>query len=150
MSVDDALLVRVLRESATIAVVGCSTEPLKPGYFVPQYLQQQGYRLRPVNPNHDAILGEDCVGSLLELEAPVDVVEVFRPAAEAVVLARQSATIGARCLWLQLGIESDEAARIARAAGLVVVMNECMGVAHGRVGLGPGVLPPVPVPGVNM
>lgn len=147
MSIDEALLYRVLREAVTIAVVGCSADPLKPGFFVPQYLAGQRYRVLPVNPNRDSILGERCHDSLLDIGAHVDVVEVFRPRSEVADLARQAAAIRARCLWLQLGIEDADAARIARTAGLVAVMDECMGVAHGRLGLGPGVQPPVPSPG---
>lgn len=88
MSIDEPLLYRVLRETVTIAVVGCSADPLKPGFFVPQYLAGQRYRLLPVNPNHNSILGERCHDSLRDIDGHVDVVEVFRPASEAAELAR--------------------------------------------------------------
>ncbi len=76
--------------------------------------------------------------SLAEIDVPVDVVEVFRPAQEAPEIARQAITIGAKVLWLQVGIVSEEARQIAEAAGLTVVMNRCMGATHGLLGLGPG------------
>jgi uncharacterized protein len=138
---DDALRERLLRIYAgakTIAVVGASANESKPAHEIPRYLQSQGYRIVPVNPRGGVILGEPVAGSLGEIEDPVDVVDVFRPAEEAPEIARQAVAIGARVLWLQLGIESEEARRIAEAAGLTVVMNRCMGDTHGRLGLGPG------------
>jgi predicted CoA-binding protein len=84
------------------------------------------------------ILGQPVATSLAEIDVPVDVVDVFRPADEAPGIAHQAVEIGARVLWLQLGIESEEARRVAEQAGLTVVMNRCMGDTHGRLGLGPG------------
>jgi uncharacterized protein len=150
LTLDDALRYRILCESLTIAVVGCSADPLKPGFFVPQYLQAEGFRIVPVNPNRESVFGLRCHESLLDLHTAIDLVQVFRPATEAPELARQAVAIGARYLWLQLGIESDEARGISRRSGVVAVMDECMGVAHGRLGLGPGVRPPMPVPGVTV
>jgi predicted CoA-binding protein len=91
-----------------------------------------------VNPRGGELLGEPVARSLSEVDGPVDVVEVFRPAAEAPRIAREAVEVGARVLWLQLGIESQEARRIAEAAGLTVVMDRCMGDTHGELGLGPG------------
>jgi predicted CoA-binding protein len=102
---------------------------------VSRYLQGQGYRIRPVNPRGGELLGEAVARSLGE----VDVVEVFRPpAGEAPQVAREAVKAGARVLWLQAGISSEEAKRVAEAAGLTVVMNRCMGATHGELGLGPG------------
>lgn len=134
-------LLRVYEGTQTIAVVGCSTSWPKPAHVVPAYLQAQGFRIVPVNPNESEILGEAAVVGLRDVDSPVDVVEVFRPPAEAPAIAADAVAIGARCLWLQIGIVSEEAARIADAAGLTVVMDRCMGIAHGEVGLGPGVHP---------
>jgi predicted CoA-binding protein len=131
------------REDSTIAVVGASVTELKPGHFVPSYLQGQGLRIVPVNPRHEEVLGERCYPSLRDVAFQVDVVEVFRPADEAPAIAEDAVAIGARCLWLQVGIISEEAAEIAEAHGLAVVMDRCMGVMHGELGLGPGVVPPV-------
>ena len=131
-------LLRVYSQSRTIAVVGASTDPSKASHTVPAYLQSQGYRVLPVNPRGGEIFGERVFHSLSEINVPVDVVEVFRPAQEAPEIARQAAAIGAKVLWLQLGIVSEEAEQIAEAAGLTVVMNRCMGATHAQLGLGPG------------
>jgi predicted CoA-binding protein len=131
-------LLRIYTETKTIAVVGASADPAKPAHQIPQYLQQQGYRIVPVNPHGGELLGEPVARSLAEVDGPVDVVEVFRPATEAPEIAREAVKAGAKVLWLQLGIESQEARQVAEAAGLVVVMNRCMGATHGELGLGPG------------
>ena len=140
MSDDD--LRRIYEETSTIAVVGCSDDRMKPGNFVPSYLQEQGYRIVPVNPRHSELLGERCYPSLAVVDVPVDCVEVFRPPEEAPGFAHEAVAIGARFFWLQVGLVSDEAARIAEEGGLAVVMDRCMGVVHGELGLGPGVKPP--------
>jgi predicted CoA-binding protein len=131
-------LLRIYAETKTIAVVGASGDPAKPAHEIPRYLQQQGYRILPVNPRGGELLGEPVARSLAEVEGPVDVVEVFRPAAEAPQVAREAVKVGAKALWLQLGIKSEEARQIAEAAGLTVVMDRCMGETHGALGLGPG------------
>jgi uncharacterized protein len=129
---------RIYAESRTIAVVGASSDPSKDAHKIPRYLQSQGYKVLPVNPRGGEILGEHVFRSLEEIDQPVDVVDVFRPADEAPVIARQAIAIGAKVLWLQAGIVSYEARQIAAAAGLAVVMNRCMGATHGLLGLGPG------------
>jgi uncharacterized protein len=131
-------LLRIYAATETIAVVGASANESKPAHEIPRYLQSQGYRILPVNPRGGVVLGEPVAASLAELDRQVDVVDVFRPAEEAPDIARQAVEIGARVLWLQLGIESDEARRIAERAGLTVIMNRCMGATHGQLGLGPG------------
>jgi len=128
----------IYARTRTIAVVGASADPSKPSYQIPHYLQQQGYRIIPVNPRGGEILGERAFRTLGEIDVPVDVVDVFRPAAEAPEIARQAIAIGAKALWLQLGIASEEARRLAESAGLTVVMNRCMGATHREFGLGPG------------
>jgi hypothetical protein len=105
---------------------------------VPRYLHSQGYRILPVNPRGGELFGERAVHALAEIDVPVDVVEVFRPAQEAPEIARQAVAIGAKVLWLQLGIVSEEARQIAEATGLTVVMNRCMGATHRQLGLLPG------------
>ena len=130
---------RLYAESNTIAVVGCSGQWPKPSHVVPAYMQVEGYRIVPVNPNEDELLGAPCVASLEEVSEPVDIVNVFRPAPEAPAIARAAVGIGARCLWIQNGIFSLEAARIAAEGGLTVVMDSCIGIMHGDLGLGIGV-----------
>jgi uncharacterized protein len=131
-------LLRIYAATRTIAVVGASADPSKPAHRIPRYLQRQGYRIRPVNPRGGEILGEPVARSLAEVDGPVDVVEVFRPAQEAPQAAREAVAAGARVLWLQTGISSEEARQVAEAAGLTVVMDRCMGATHGELGLGPG------------
>jgi predicted CoA-binding protein len=131
-------LVGIFAETKTIAVVGASADPSKPAHSIPRYLQRQGYRILPVNPRGGELLGEPVARSLAEVDGPVDVVEVFRPAEEAPRIAREAVEVGAKVLWLQLGIVSQEARQVAEAAGLTVVMDRCMGETHGRLGLGPG------------
>jgi predicted CoA-binding protein len=131
-------LLRIYRESRTIAVVGASRDEDKPGHRIPAYLQSQGYRIIPVSPRGDTILGEPVRRSLADIDEPIDIVDVFRPGAEAPAIARDAVAAGAKVLWLQLGIESEEARRIAEDAGLTVVMNRCLGMTHRWLGLGPG------------
>jgi predicted CoA-binding protein len=118
----------VLESATTIAVVGASRDPIKAGGSVPEGLQRRGFRIIPINPFADLLFGERVYPSLAEVPVKVDVVEVFRPAADAADIARQAVAIGAGALWLQLGIVSDEARRIAESAGLDFVEDECMAV----------------------
>jgi uncharacterized protein len=131
-------LLRIYAETRTIAVVGASGDPSKPAHRIPRYLQSQGYRILPVNPRGGELLGEPVARSLAEVDGPVDVVDVFRPAEEAPRIAREAIEAGAKVLWLQVGIVSEEARQEAEAAGLTVVMDRCMGEAHAELGLGPG------------
>ena len=131
-------LLRIYADAHVIAVVGASPTPGKASQRIPAYLQSQGYTIRPVNPRGGAIFGVPAVATLSEIAGPVDVVQVFRPAAEAPAIAREAVAIGARVLWLQEGIVSGEAREIAEAAGLEVVMDRCMGATHAELGLGPG------------
>ena len=123
---------RTLRTADTIAMVGLSSKSQKASQFVATYLQYRGYRLIPVHPKADAILGEPAYPDLESIPDPVDVVDVFRPPHECPTYAEQAAAIGAVALWLQLGIVSREAAEIAEDHGLDVVMDRCMKMEHGR------------------
>jgi len=133
MDLTDQALVEIYRATRTIAVVGASADPSKPSNSIPAYLQAQGFEVIPVNPSAGEILGVPAVATLTDIEGPVDVVDVFRPPAEAPQIARDAVAIGARVLWLQAGIVSEEAAAIARQAGLTVVMDTCMGATHRRL-----------------
>jgi predicted CoA-binding protein len=119
---------RILREMNTIAVVGLSRDPGKPAHSVPKAMQAAGFRVVPVNPIADELLGERVYRTLAEIPDSIELVLVFRPAEEAVAIAHQAVAIKAKALWLQLGIESDEARRIAQAAGLLYVEDRCIGV----------------------
>jgi predicted CoA-binding protein len=118
----------ILEYATTIAVVGASRDPSKAGGSVPIGLQQRGFRIIPINPFADVLFGERVYRSLAEVPDKIDVVDVFRPAADAPEIARQAVAIGARALWLQLDIRSEEARRIADAGGLDYVEDECTAV----------------------
>lgn len=123
----------ILRNAKTVAVVGLSTDPTKDSHTVAAYLQSHGYRIVPVNPRASHILGERCYPDLLSVPVPVDVVDVFRPSEEAPAIVEQAIAIGARAIWMQVGIAHPEAAEKARQAGLKVVMDACMQMAHLRL-----------------
>ncbi len=131
-------LLDIYARTRTIAVVGASADEAKAAHRIPRYLQRHGYRILPVNPRGGELFGERVNRSLAEIDVPVDVVDVFRPTQEAPEIARQAVAIGAKVLWLQEGIVSEEARQIAEAAGLAVVMNRCMGATHALLGLGLG------------
>jgi predicted CoA-binding protein len=121
--------------TSTIAVVGASDTPGKPAFAIPRQLKGLGYRIVPVNPRGGEILGERAYRSLDEVDMPIDVVDVFRPAEETPDIARQAVKAGAKVLWLQEGIVSEEAAGIAREGGLTAVMGICMGATARRLGI---------------
>ncbi|MGH2794679.1 MAG: CoA-binding protein [Actinomycetota bacterium] len=131
-------LKRIYAETKTIAVVGASGDESKASNRIPRYLQSQGYRIIPVSPKGGEIFGEHVFAALKEIGEPVDVVDVFRPAEETPGIAVDAVALGAKVLWLQSGIESAEAERIAEEGGLSVVMDRCMGATHRQLGLGPG------------
>ena len=130
---DVAGLRRILAQARTIAVVGLSANWYRPSYFAAKYLQEHGYRVIPVNPNYAEVLGERCYPSVAAIPDAVDVVDGFRKAGEMPALAREAVAKGARVLWMQLGVRSEEAARIASDAGLDVVMDRCMKIEHARI-----------------
>jgi len=131
-------LLDIYSATRTIAVVGASGNEEKPAHLIPLYLQSQGYRILPVNPRSNELFGEPVYRSLADIPVSVDVVDVFRPSEETPEIAREAIKIGAKVLWLQIGIASEEAQKIAEAAGLTVIMDQCMGAMHGALGLGPG------------
>jgi predicted CoA-binding protein len=128
--VSDMVEKEILEKYKTIAVVGCSTNPEKPANYVPGYLKEQGYRIIPVNPFADEILGERVYKSLEEVPDEIDTVLVFRPGKEAPDVVKKAVEVGARAVWLQEGIKSDEAAALAEDAGILFVMDRCMLKVH--------------------
>jgi len=118
----------ILQRTPTIAVVGASRDPNKAGGSVPAGLQARGFRIIPINPFAEMLFGERVYRSLSEVPVKVDLVDVFRPAADAPEIARQAVAAGAAALWLQLDIRSEEARRIAESAGLDYVEDECTAV----------------------
>jgi uncharacterized protein len=132
--VDDiAGLRRILAQTRTIAVVGLSANWYRPSYFAAKYMQDHGYRIIPVNPAHDEVLGERCYPTIAAIPEAVDMVDCFRKPGEIAPLAREAVAKGARTLWMQLGIRNEEAARIASDAGLAVVMDRCVKIEHARL-----------------
>jgi len=128
LSPEERQLRSLLGEAHVVAVVGISSKPWRPSYQVASYLQEHGYRIVPVNPNEKEVLGEQVYASLLDIpnEIHVDVVDVFRRAEHTPEVARDAVAVGARMLWLQEGIVSDEAARIAAEGGVDVIMGVCI------------------------
>ena len=126
---------QILADAKVIAVVGASREPWKPAHSVPLQMLRHGWRIIPVNPFADEIFGLPAVKTLADLEEPVDLVNVFRPAPDAVDVVRQAVAIKAPAVWLQSGIMSAEARRIAMDAGLDYVEDRCLAVERARGGL---------------
>ncbi|HLQ34675.1 MAG TPA: CoA-binding protein [Chloroflexota bacterium] len=116
----------ILQQSKTIAVVGLSNDRFRPSYGIARYLQQEGYRIIPVNPHETEVLGERAYASLLDVPEHVDAVDVFRRLQFVAEVVEQAIRIGAKALWLQPGVGSHAAARRAREGGLKVVLNHCM------------------------
>jgi uncharacterized protein len=140
---------RILTTCRNIAMVGLSSNPYAPSSFAGIYLAANGYNIIPVNPGQagKTILGHPVYGRVDEIDKPVDIVDVFRPASEVPEIARQAVSVGAKVLWMQLGVISEEGARIAREAGLEVVMDRCCKIEHARffgglrtIGLSTGVI----------
>ncbi len=138
MDDDIEKLRRILKSVRTIAVVGLSAQWHRPSYFAAKYMQEHGYRVIPVNPTYDTILGEKCYKSLRDIPERVDLVDCFRKSAEIPAIAEDAVAIGAKVLWMQLGVESDIARARAEQAGLQVVEDRCVKIEHARLfgGLG--------------
>ncbi len=125
----DAIL-ELLKKYKTIAVVGLSSNPMRPSYGVTEYMQGAGYRIIPVNPNETEVLGEKSYARLEDVPGKIDVVNVFRRAEDVPPVVESAIRIGAKVVWMQLGIENEEAAERARCAGLTVVEDACILVEH--------------------
>lgn len=124
---------RILKENRVIAVVGLSAEWHRPSYFAAKYMQEHGYRVIPVNPKYESVLGEKCYKSLREIPGKVDIVDVFRKTRDVMPIAEEAIAIGAKVLWQQLGVRNEEAAAKARDAGLETVLDRCVKIEHGRL-----------------
>jgi predicted CoA-binding protein len=130
ISADRAATRALLQDTRTIAIVGLSPNPQRPSNEVARYLRAAGYTIIPVNPACDEVLGEKCYASLREIPGPVDLVDVFRRPEDVMPIVDDAIAIGARGLWLQLGVIAPEAAGRAADAGLKVVMDRCTKVEH--------------------
>ncbi len=130
---DIQTLRRILAEYRTIAVVGLSDKWHRPSNFAAKYLKDHGYKIIPVNPGQKEILGEKCYPSLLDIPEKVDVVDIFRKPEDVPPIVEDAIKIGAKVIWMQIGVINEEAAKRARDAGLEVVMNRCMKIEHARL-----------------
>src|SRR5438128_766382 len=129
----DQELRQLLTDATVIAMVGASSDPDKPSNGIMRKLQHAGYRVIPVNPRETEVLGERSYPSLIDVPERIDIVDVFRRAEDAPAIADEAVTVGAKALWLQTGIVSEEAAARAQAGGLMVVMDACIGATHARL-----------------
>ena len=133
---DILTLRRLVHDCRRIAVVGISAEWHRPSYFVGKYLLEHGYTMIPVNPKYAEVLGQRCfpdLRSAAQAAGPIDMVDRFRRSDDIGPLADDAIAIGARCLWMQLGVRNAAAADTARAAGLDVVQDRCVKIEHGRL-----------------
>ena len=128
-----AQLRRILKENHTIAIVGLSADWYRPSYFAAKYMQEHGFKIIPVNPKYTEILGEKCYPDLKSIPEKVDMVDVFRKSADCAPIAKEAVAIGSKVLWLQLGVENDEAKAIAETGGLEFVQNRCVKIEYARL-----------------
>jgi predicted CoA-binding protein len=131
----DAYIRDILVTNRTIAMVGASANTSRPSYFAMKYLKAKGFRVIPVNPGQagQEILSERVYGSLAEIKEPVDIVDIFRNSEAALGITKEAIKMGAKVVWMQLGVRNDEAAKLAENAGLKVVMNRCPKIEYGRL-----------------
>ena len=128
-----AQLRRILKENHTIAIVGLSADWYRPSYFAAKYMQEHGFKIIPVNPKYTEILGEKCYPDLKSIPGKVDMVDVFRKSADCAPIAQEAVAIGAKTLWLQIGVENDAARDTAESAGLEFVQNRCVKIEYARL-----------------
>jgi len=134
-------LKQILKSAKTIAVVGLSAQWNRPSYFAAKYMQEQAYKIIPVNPRYagqgqfpaEDVLGEKCYASLLDISEPVDIVDVFRKTEDVLPIAQEALQIGASCLWQQLGVENQEANELFLNQGKFSVTNRCVKIEHARI-----------------
>lgn len=133
MKDDIETLRRILKENHTIAVVGLSANWYRPSFFAAKYMQDHGYKVIPVNPMYEEVLGEKCYKKLTDIPDKVDIVDIFRKAEDVPPIVEDAIKIGAKVVWMQLGIVNEEAAKRAEEAGLEVVMNRCVKIEYARL-----------------
>jgi len=134
MAVNEDIKIReILQKFKTIAVVGCSRDPEKEAHKVPKYLKEHGYKIIPVNPSAEEILGEKVYKTLSEIKEPIDIVDVFRPSEECLDVAKEAVKINPKVIWMQLGIKNEEAAKLAEKNGIKVIMDRCIMIEHKRL-----------------
>ena len=130
---DDEAIRQLLRTARTIAVVGLSSNPMRPSFGVSEYMQSNGYRIIPVNPNEREVLGVQAMSSLGDISEPFEIVDIFRRPEFVPDIVEQAIEKGARCIWMQEGVVHSGAAKRAEAAGLMVIMDRCIYREHRRL-----------------
>ncbi|NOX38777.1 MAG: CoA-binding protein [Calditrichaeota bacterium] len=128
----DQQIVKILTAYRNVAIVGASNKPHRDSFQVTQFLMEQGFQIFPVNPNVEEILGRKCYPSLMDIPETVEIVDIFRRPEEVVPIVEQAIAIGAKVIWMQLGVINEEAARLARKSGLSVIMNRCIKIEFQR------------------
>jgi len=123
-------ILELLKSSKTIAVVGISSDNEKPSYKVAEYLKKNGYKIIPVNPKYETVLGEKCYKTLSEIKEPIDIVDVFRKKDDILPIAEEALKLKPKIFWMQLGIENETAKKLLEANGIFVVENTCLKVFH--------------------
>jgi uncharacterized protein len=131
--VDMVEIKEILKKSHTIAVVGLSPKESRPSNLVARYLMDVGFKVVPVNPGHNEILGKKCYPDLLAIDEPVDIVDIFRKSEKVLRVVEDAVTIGAKVVWMQQGVINHEAAKRARDAGLAVIMDRCLKIDHNNL-----------------
>ncbi len=126
----------IFEQTKTIAVVGLSKNPARPSHSVPQYLKDRGYRIIPVNPMAEELLGQKSYPDVRAIPEAIDVVQIFRKPEEVPAIVEDAIAVGAKVIWMQLGLVHERAAKRARSAGLQVVMDRCMRATHRELNLG--------------
>ena len=129
----DDEIIELLKTIKAIAVVGISKDETRPSNIVARYLRNEGYKIIPVNPLYDEVLGEKCFKGLSDIEEPVDVVDIFMRSEKVVPFVKEATNIKPKCIWLQLGIKNEEAKRLAEEGGIKFVMDRCIKIEHARL-----------------
>jgi predicted CoA-binding protein len=124
---------KLLKTAKNIAIVGCSDDPNKPSYQVAKYLKEVGYKIFPVNPKYESILGEKCYPDLKSIESKIDIVDVFRKAEDILPIAKEAIGLDIKCFWMQLGIKNEEAKKLLESRNILVVEDTCIKIFHSNI-----------------
>lgn len=128
-------LKELLKNARNIAIVGCSDDPEKPSYQVAKYLKNSGYKIFPVNPKYETILGEKCYKSLKDIEEQIDIVDVFRKSEDILPIAQEALNLNIKCFWMQLGIKNEAARKLLEKNNILVVEDTCIKIFHSNMGI---------------
>jgi len=130
---DKETIKKLLKTAKNIAIVGCSNDPNKPSYQVAKYLKEAGYKIFPVNPKYESILGEKCYPNLKAIESDIDIVDVFRKSEDIIPIAYEAIDQNVKCFWMQLGIKNEEAKKLLESHNIVVIEDTCIKIFHSNM-----------------